>query len=119
MCLEFVASRCSNRVLVVNVIRVCRLCGKRDSSQQAFCREEFAVSLTVLAAAFSPRIKVPKFNAQNGSLDGIKAAIRAEYLVVIALTAAVTAKDAKAISQFRIVGGHQTAISGCAQVLGR
>lgn len=88
---------------------------RRDNAGNAF--QEFVVLRGHLPAPLVPAVNVRQFDAQNGGLKGIQAAVVADHFVVVLLAAAVRAKGAGQVGGVVVVGDQQAAITKCPQVL--
>src|ERR1035441_1262634 len=79
--------------------------------------EELVVAGGAIAALLVPLGKVAQFDLENSSLDGVKAGVPADLIVVVAAGHAVGAQGARVGRELRVGLGEKAGVSEGGEVL--
>ena len=104
--------------LIVDMNGVRRDKGQRYFRFQLEFAEEIAITIGIALAGNRPFIQILQFDAENGSLKGVEAAIDTQQLVDVFVAGAVHMQEAEPIGQGSIVGSHDARIACGAEILG-
>src|SRR5947209_8863677 len=91
--------------------RVCSRAGEPSMTQQT------VISTRALPALCVPLLQQRHLHPQNRSLDGIQPAVGANFLVIIALPAAMIAQAAHTLRQLCVIGSQRTRITESTQIV--
>src|ERR1017187_6548620 len=92
--------------------------GTREGGGQPRGAEELVVAGGAIAAQLVPLRKVAQFDLENSSLDGVKAGVPADLIVVVAAGHAVGAQGARVGRELRAGRGEKAGVSEGGEVLG-
>src|SRR5712675_2256276 len=90
--------------------------GKRDGIPEVSTSEKLLIDFCALLPGLCPRVQVPKFYAENGGLQCIETAIRANDFGVVFGTATVGAQQTQALRHFTIARRDHASVSSASQI---
>src|SRR5258706_5800302 len=106
----------ANYILIVDMPVIGRSRGKRDGIAEVSISEKLLIDFCAFLPGPCPGVQVPEFYAENGGLQRIEAAIRANNFGVVFGTATVGTQQTQPLCHFTIARRDHASVSSASQI---